>query len=249
MTTTNWLVTLGSHAHRPRRRSLLSTNLLQLHMLWVHRWMNSTVPHEQQLIFRDGSKLQPFSVDEQLRVYRSPGECFREDCQTAWVHDGGSYIHVWGAVHSDTKSCLSPKKRRRILYGRGTIRRIHCCGLLGSISKINFVINSHQEDNATPQCARIITDFLQQQAITKMEQPAKSWDCKSIEHFWMNWDMPWVRLTSPSSLDWFLADLLDRWSAIPVKVLQCCVVIIWVGGGYPILNYAYMTQHTYSNSM
>jgi hypothetical protein len=45
----------------------------------------------------------------------------------------------------------------------------------------------YQCDNATPHHAKIFTDYIIQEDITKMDKPARSPDCKPIEHLWAEW--------------------------------------------------------------
>ena len=42
----------------------------------------------------------------------------------------------------------------------------------------------YQDDNATPNHAWVILNFLQQGNVIKLEQPARSLDCNPIEHIW-----------------------------------------------------------------
>ena len=56
-------------------------------------------------------------------------------------------------------------------------------GTLVPLVRQHFGDNFHyQDDNATPHRSRVLTDYLQQEDITKMDQHAQSTDCNPIEH-------------------------------------------------------------------
>ena len=56
----------------------------------------------------------------------------------------------------------------------------------------------YQDDNATPR-SRVVTDYLQQEDITKMDQPAQSPDCNPVEHLWDELGRPINNMNHPQN--------------------------------------------------
>ena len=91
-----------------------------------------------------------------------------QSCRAYKVQAGGGSVHVWGAFHSGDKSPLVLPDR--YLTCEGILRNS-----LVPFTRQHFGDNNlYQDDNATPHCARIVLEFLQQ---GKMEQPARLPDC------------------------------------------------------------------------
>ena len=112
---------------------------------------------------------------------------FWEDCSTIsasgksdWVHAGNGPICAFRAFHCDRKSTQLPLCTW-ILYGKGAFCCIHCCYLIGSISRITSVIN------AAPHHAGIANTFFQQQGITKTKMSATSPVVTQKNTFGTNW--------------------------------------------------------------
>lgn len=217
-TINNRLVERGYRARRPLRKTPLTAYHRRMRLAWAQRWRNLTVVHWQHIIFGDESRFQLYPVDGRMRVRRLPGERFLEDCQVDRVQAGGGSIHVWGAFHNDAKSPLVPLDRNV----NGVVYRDILRDTLVPFARQHFGDNfRYQDDNATPHHARVVTAYLQQEDITKMEQPSRSPDCNPIEHLWdelgravNNMDNP------PQNLNELRQALIDKWADIPVERLQ-----------------------------
>ena len=220
-TVNNRLLSRGYRAYRPTTKPLLTANHLRLHLEWAQMWRNLTVAHWQHVIFCDESRFQLYPVDGRLRVRRLPGERFRPGCQADRVQAGGGSVHVWGAFHNSAKSPLVLPDRclTGVLY-RGILQNT-----LVPFARHYFGDNYHyQDDNATPHCARVVLDFLQQGNVTKMEQPPRSPDCNPIEHLWDELGRAISSMDNPpQNLDELRQALLYKWPQIPVQRLQCLV--------------------------
>ena len=102
-------------------------------------------------------------------------------CQANRVKAGSDSVHFWEAFHSGTKSPLVLLDR----YITSELHRDILWNTLVPFSSQHFGDNyRYQDDNATPHCAQVVLDFLQQGNITKMEQPPRSPDCNPMEHIW-----------------------------------------------------------------
>ena len=212
-TVNNRLLSRGYRAYRPTTKPLLTANHRRLRLEWVQTWRNLTVAHWQHVIFGDESRFQLYPVDGRLRVRRLPGEPFRPGCQAHRVQAGGGSVHVWGAFHNSAKSplVLPDGYLTDVLY-RGILQNT-----LVPFARHYFGDNyRYQDDNATPHCARVVLDFLQQGNVTKMEQPPRSPDCNPIEHLWDELGRAISSMDNPpQNLDELRQALLDKWAADP----------------------------------
>ena len=136
----------------------------------------------QHVISGDESKFQLYLIDGRLRGHRLPGKRFQQRHQAYRVQAVGGLVNIWGAFHSGVKS-PSVLRDRQIPHWWA----LHDCFVkhLSAICRQHFGNNYRYQDvNATPHRAQVVLEFLQQCNITKMEQPARSPDCKPIEHMW-----------------------------------------------------------------
>ena len=177
----NRLLSRGYRAYRPTTKPLLTANHYHLHLQWAQKWWNLTMAHWQHVTFGDESRFQLYPVDGRLRVCRLPGERFLLGCQAHRVQAGGGSVHIWGTFHNSAKSplVLPDGYLTSVLY-RGILQNT-LVPFAGHYFGDNY---RYQDDNATPHCARVIHDFLQQGNVTKMEQPPRSPNCNPIEHLW-----------------------------------------------------------------
>ena len=106
-----------------------------------------------------------------MRVRRLLGERFQQDCQAARVQAGRGSAksplvlldrNVNGVVYLDIlRDTLVPYARQHFE------------------DKFRY-----KDDNAMTHGPRVVTDYLQQYDITKMDKPAQSSDCNPIEILW-----------------------------------------------------------------
>ena len=180
-TINNRLLSRGYCAYRPTRKPLLISNHRRLWLEWAHRWQNLTMAHWQHVIFGDKSGFQLNLVDGRLRVRHLPGECFKERCQAHRVQAGGGSVHAWGAFHSAVKSLIVlPDINLTSQLYRGILRNT-----LVPFARQHFWDNyCYQDDNATPHRAGVVLDFLEQNDVIQMEQPARSPDYNPINYIW-----------------------------------------------------------------
>ena len=73
-----------------------------------------------------------------------------------------------------------------------------------------------QDDNARPHRARIITEYLQNLGVERMEWPAMSPDLNPIEHLWDQLGRAvYARVTHGTTLADLKQMLVEKWDAIP----------------------------------
>ena len=132
---------------------------------WTRKWQNLTVVTGSHVIWGDESRFQLYPVDGHMRVRRLPGEHLQQDCQAARVQAGGGSVHVCGAFHRGAKSplVLLDRNVNDVVY-RGILR-----DTLVPFARQRFGDNfRYQDDNAPLHRSRVVSDYLWQEDIIKM---------------------------------------------------------------------------------
>ena len=165
------------------RRQAVRPPLLPLHRTarrhWctLHLWWQRV--HWGRVMFTDESRFSIQFNYGRVRVYRRPGECFADVNVRQRHRFGGGSVMVWGgiSIHHRTPLYVVDGNLTGIHYLNEIIRPLVLPGLqqIGGGAVL-------QDDNARPHRARVVTDFLRQQGIARMDWPAYSPDLAPIEH-------------------------------------------------------------------
>ena len=96
----------------------------------------------------------------------------QQRCQAYRIQAGGGSVHILGTFHSGAKSPLVVPDR----YLTGEPPRSILWNTLVPFARHHFGDNHcYKDDNATPNRARAVLDFLQQGNVTKMEQSVRTY--------------------------------------------------------------------------
>ena len=136
-----------------------------------------------------------------------------EDCIQQVDAFGRGSVMVWAGIFVGGKTSLTFIDGN--LNGRRYIDEVlrpEVIPYAGAVGP-NFVL---QDDNATPHRARIVTQFLQDEGIERMEWPAMSPDLNPIENLWDQLGRKVAAQLLPNSTLNDLRHYLDlAWTAIP----------------------------------
>lgn len=203
------LVKRGLNARRPAKKPLLDQRARNRRLEWARERQNLRLQHWRHVLFTDESRFLLHHQDGRLRVRRTRGERFRDDCVTGVVRGGGGSVHVWGGIHYGGKT--------ELVILENNVNAVRYANLLTTTAlpyarrhfRRNFV---YQHDNAPAHRARRIQDLLEQEEVEVMPWPPYSPDCNPIEHCWDQLDRAVrQRDPAPSSLQELRAALLEEW--------------------------------------
>lgn len=177
----------GLNSRRPVVGPILTPRLRLARLQWARQHVGWNWRQWQNILFTDESRYCVSHGDGRIRLWRRPGERFRNDCIMEVNPRGGPSVMVWGGIRLNDR--VGPVFFQNLRPGRGN-------GLTAQVY-IAQVLQPHvvphvqrrpntilQQDNATPHTARATRLFLQQQNIPTMPWPAVSPDLNPIEHFW-----------------------------------------------------------------
>lgn len=190
----------------------------RLHFSHEHR--NWRAEEWARVLFTDESRFCLRSPDGRERVWRRPGERFAQCCISPRTPFGGGSVMVWAGVSLYARTDLV-----MIEYGSLTANRyIQQCLADHVVPFAHFIGQDFllMQDNARPHVARVVTEYLEEVNIQRLEWPPRSPDLNAIEHVW---DMLGrrVRNRHPETLPDLRTALLEEWENIPQQAIQICI--------------------------
>lgn len=195
-------------AHRAQR-----LNFARVHRDWNYEEWGC-------VLFTDESRFCLRSPDGRERVWRRRGERFSQCCISPRTPFGGGSIMVWAGISIQARTAL-------VLIENGALtanRYIEECLADHVIPFAPFVGQnfSLMHDNARPHVARVVSDYLDEMEIQRLNWPARSPDLNPIEHVW---DMlgRLIRNRQPETIPDLRIALLEEWENIPQRDIANCV--------------------------
>ena len=198
-------------------RQAVRPPLLPRHRTARHHWCTLHLRWQRvqwgRVMFTDESRFSIQFNDGRVRVYRRPGERFADVNVRQRHRFGGGSVMVWGGISIHHRTPLYVVDGN--LTGIRSLNEIIRPLVLPGIQQIGggAVL---QDDNARPHRARVVTDFLRQQGIARMDWPSYSPDLAPVEHAW---DELGRRVRNnhapPANLHDMGQLLMAEWQAIP----------------------------------
>ena len=210
-TVRNRLHAANLRAYKATRKPAITALHRQAHLRWCqqHRKWNRNM--WGNVMFSDESRFCLPKLDGRNKVWRRRGECYEsyaDCCNDLVTAFGGGSIMAWGGISIAGKTRLviikghlNAVKYRDEILQPVAIPYLHN---LGSNSIL-------QDDIHHPHRARVITDYLQNVGVERMEWPAMSPDLNPIEHLWDQLG----RVSNTTTLADLQRLLVEEWNAIP----------------------------------
>ena len=211
----NRLHTANLRAHKTARKPALSAAHRHARHRWCRQHLRWNRGMWESVLFTDESRFCLRKLDGRVKVWRRGGERFADCCIDRVTAFGGGSVMVWGGISAQGKTQLI------IIDGNLNSERYRDNILRPVVIPYlrNLGPNSiFQDDNARPHRARIITEYLQEEGVTRMEWPANSPDLNPIEHLWDQLGRAVrARVTDQTTLAELRQILVEEWNAIPLQ--------------------------------
>ena len=167
-TVSNKLHTANLRAYRPVVRPILSLRHRSARLQLARDHVNWQLRHWTLVLLTEESRFCVYFHDGRRRVWRMPGERYADCCVTEHDRFGGGSVMVWAGIIIDGKTDLhviagnlsDVRYRDEILH---PIVRPYA-GAVGD----GFIL---MDDNARPHRARVVTDYLENDTVERMEWP------------------------------------------------------------------------------
>lgn len=134
------------------------------------------------VLWSDESKFNLFGSDGKVMVWRTPKEEYNSICTVPTVKHGGGNVKCWG--------CFSSSGVGNLVFIDGNMtgemyRTILDNNLLQSVEKLKMDNEwTFQHDNDPKHRAAIVTNWLNQKGVERLEWPSFLPDLNPIEHLW-----------------------------------------------------------------
>ena len=170
-------------ARRPIKRPQLTLRHKAARLQWARDHMGWNVRSWQRVHWSDESRFLLNPVDGRVRVWGPRNTALQQNHILGTTAFGGGGVTVWG--------CFSLNCKLDIFVLDGTLTgQKYLDQILRPLVVPHF--DNHplanrpifMDDNARPHRARVVQDYLQQEAIQRLPWPAMSPDMNPIEHVW-----------------------------------------------------------------
>ena len=168
---------------RPRRPyvgQVLTARHRAARLQWAQRHFRRGQQQWARVLFSDESSFNLSHHDGRIRVFRSRGERFADNCLIERYRFGGGSDMVWGGIMDRRKTNLIVVQGK--LNAEGYINQILQPEAVSFLQRHRPAIFMH--DNARPHVARKCRQFLNRNNVNVLPWPAVSPDMNSIEHIW-----------------------------------------------------------------
>jgi hypothetical protein len=142
-----------------------------------------------------------------------PGERYADCCVTEHGRFGDGSVMVWAGISIDGKTDLHviPGNLSGERY-RDEILHPIVIPYSGAVG-YGFIL---MDDNARPHRARVVTDYLENETIERMEWPSSSPEMNPIEHAWdMLQKAVYTRPILPNNRQELSVALIEEWTRLP----------------------------------
>ena len=177
----------------------------------------------RRILFTDESKFCLDFHDGRRRVWRQKNERYRDCCVAEHDRFGGGSVLAWAGISYDGSTDLHVIENGSLtgLRYRDEILEPIVRPFAGAVGG-RFLL---MDDNARPHRARVVTSYLEDEGIARMDWPARSPDINPIEHAW---DMLQRRISArfpkPDTRQELANALKEEWKNIPHGEIQTLVL-------------------------
>ncbi len=161
------------------------------------------------VLWSDETKINLFGSDGVKRVWRQPGEEYKDKCVLPTVKHGGGGVMVWG--------CMSAAGTGELQFIEGTMNANMYCDIL----KQSLIPSQH--DKNPKHTSKTTTALLKKLRVKVMDWPSMSPDLSPIEHLWgiLKWKVEERKVSNIHQLRHNV--VMEEWKRTPVATCEALV--------------------------
>ena len=221
-TVRNRLREVGLRSRVPRVVPRMTAEHRRRRLDWARTHSRWTVEQWSNILFTDESRFTVDHSDGGSRVWRGVGQRYDPQFTVAVNRWGGGSVMVWAGVSVTERTELHfVQGNMNAHYYRDNVLETIILPYRNRVGD-RFLL---MDDNARPHRARIITTFLEDHNIQRMEWPAMSPDLNPIENIWAMLGTR-VRNRNPAvtNVETLRVALQEEWNNIPQVLIRNTVV-------------------------